>query len=29
MPLLVIPLQQASTEYLQWITTQTMEFDQS
>ena len=29
MPLLVIPLHQASKEYLQWITTQTMEFDQS
>jgi uncharacterized protein involved in tolerance to divalent cations len=29
MPLLVIPLHQASKEYLEWITTQTMEFDQT
>ena len=29
MPILVIPLHQASKEYLEWITTQTMEFDQS
>jgi hypothetical protein len=29
MPLLVVPLHQASKEYLEWITTQTMEFDTS
>lgn len=29
MPLLIIPLHQASKEYLEWVTTQTMEFDQS
>jgi len=29
MPLLVVPLHQASKEYLEWVTTQTMEFDKS
>jgi len=29
MPLLIIPLQQASKEYLGWVTEQTMESDQS
>jgi uncharacterized protein involved in tolerance to divalent cations len=29
MPLLIIPLHQASKEYLGWVTEQTMEFDQT